>query len=115
MPISNVSFGSVVAVSGRPKKISTINQRLRNQASNGKVIMKNVTPQYVNASSDGLIAQAAQRGDRVEIYITGEEAEQVRKKAPEFSTIDGILSHMSSYIDVNTCSIGDVINKIFEH
>lgn len=114
MPINNVSFGNVVAVSGKSNKINRLNTRLRDNAAQGKVIMKDVTAQYINASPNGLIAEAAQKGDRIEIYITGDDVKKVKTRNSEFSTIDGILSHMSSYFSINKLSVGEAVSKIFE-
>ena len=71
MSVNGVSFGSVVAVSGKHSKINKINNRLRPQAKMGNVIMKDVTEHYRHAPSSGLLAQSVQRGDKLEIYITG--------------------------------------------
>ncbi len=114
MSVGKVSFGSVIAISGNNNKIEKINRRLRNQAERGDLMMKDVTQQYVNASSWGVMAQAAQKGDRVEIYIKGkEDVGKVKNKEPQWDTIDGILSHISSYQDVNKVSVGDFLYKMF--
>lgn len=112
--VAKVSFGSVVAVSGNYNKIEKMNSRLRINAQKGDLMMKDVTKQYVNAPSSGLIAQAAQKGDRVEIYITGkEDVAKVKNKDPQWDTIDGVLTHLSSYYNINKMSIGEAMGRIF--
>ena len=114
MSVGKISFGSVVAVSGNHNKVEKVNNRLRSNAQKGDIMMKDVTKQYVNAPSSGLIAQAAQKGDRIEIYITGkEDVAKVKNKAPQWDTIDGVLTHLSAYYNINKMSTGDVAYKIF--
>jgi len=114
VPINNVSFGSVIAVSGKSNKINKVNKRLKSEADKGNVLMKDVTEKYVNSSASMVIAEAAQNGDRVEIYITGDDAKKVRAKHPEYDTIDGILSHMGAYFKIDKLSVGEIISRIFE-
>ena len=113
MSVGNVSFGSVVAVSGKAGKINKVNNRLHPQSRNGNVIMKDVTEHYKHASSYGLMAQSAQKGDKVEIYITGNDVSKVKDKAKGWDTLDGILSNLSSYFNIDKMSVNDVVDKIF--
>lgn len=114
MTINNVSFGSVIALSGRPNKINKINKKLHSYAQEGNVIMKDVTNYYQNASSQGVLAQSAQKGDKVEIYITGEDIEKVKNKDNNWKTVEGILSNLTSYFNTDRMNIGEAIAKIFE-
>ena len=114
MSINGISFGSVVAVSGKKSKINKLNNKLKSQALNGNIIMKDVTQHYKHATSSGLMAQAAQRGNSVEIYITGKDVEKIKTRQQGWETLDGILSNLSSYICAEEMSLGDVFEKIIE-
>ena len=113
MSVNGVSFGSVVAVSGKKGKINKVNNKLQQQAKAGQVIMKDVTEHYRHAPSSGLLAQSVQRGDKLEIYITCKDVDKVKSKKPGWETLDGILSNLCSYIQIDRMSTGDVIDKIF--
>ncbi len=108
----NLSFGRVIAVSGNAGKIKKINKRLLPNANNGDVIMKDVTSHYKNARLSGALAQAVKNGDSVEIYITGDDVKNVRQKQKNWDTLDGILAHMDSYLQVGKITVGEVISKI---
>lgn len=113
MKASNVSFGRVVAVTGKDSKIRKINNRLSYKKQSGLVAMRDVTKYYQYAPSAGSLARAAQKGDRVEIYITGEDVKKINKD-PDWKTMDGILSHLSSYIDLAKVSVGDAVERIIK-
>ena len=113
MSVNGVSFGSVVAVSGKKGKINKVNNKLQYHAKSGQVIMKDVTEHYRHAPSSGLLAQSVQRGDKLEIYITGKDVDKVKSKQSGWDTLDGILSNLSSYIQIDRMSTGDVVDKIF--
>ena len=110
----NVSFGSVVAVSGGAKQIKKLNKKLTILTQNNDhVIMKDVTAHYKNAKSSGSLAQAVQNGDSLEIYISGDDVKKVKQQAKNWDTLDGILSHLSGYCNMRKSSYNDIINKIF--
>lgn len=111
MKVSNVSFGKVIAVSGKESKIKKLNDRLSYRKQNGLVAMRDVTKYYQYAPSTGSLAQAAQRGNKIEIYITGDDVKKINRD-PDWKTMDGILSHLSAYIDLAKTSIGEAIEKI---
>ena len=112
MSVNGVSFGSVVAVSGKYGKINKINNRMHSQAKMGKVIMKDVTEHYKHAPSSGLLAQSVQRGDTLEIYITGKDVNKVKTKQSGWDTLDGILSNLSSYIQIDRMPTSEVVEQI---
>jgi hypothetical protein len=115
--VTKVSFGTVIAVSGNPYKIKKINDILMPHTSNGRLMMKDVTKKYANSPADGLMAMAAQNGDRVELYITGDDVEKVHKKKKPWDTIDGILSNLktkNSYLNVNGLSVVEAAKRILE-
>ncbi len=112
MSISNVSFGRVVAVSGKPNKMEKINNRLFSKTEDRKVMMKDVTKKYAHASSSGLLAQAAQKGHLVQIYITGDDIANIKTKEKGWTTIDGILSNLEAYYKASDFSVDEIVNKI---
>ena len=115
MSVGKVSFGSVIAVYGNNKKVNKINRKLIETAKNNEFMRKDVTNQYINSASSGLLAQAAQKGDRIEIYIIGkEDVNKVKNGEPLWDTIDGILSHVSKPpYNANKMSISDIFMNIF--
>ena len=115
MTVQKVSFGSVIAVYGNDKKLNKILRRVREDGKNHDIIRKDVTSQYVNSASSGLLSQAAQKGDRIDIYITGkEDTSKYNNKAEKWDTIDGVLSHLSKApYNANRLSIGDILSGIF--
>ena len=114
MAVTKVSFGTVLAVSGNPLKIKKINNTLIPHTSNGRLMMKDVTNQYAYSASDGLMAQAAQNGDRVELYITGDDVEKVHKKQRTWDTLEGILSHITSYFNVDRLYVNEAAQRILD-
>ena len=112
MKANNVSFGRVVAVSGKPKQIKRLNGRLAADAARGRVLMKDVTKNYINASSSGLMARAAQKGDTIEIYITGEDISKVKNREKNWTTIDGILANLEAYYRIGKMSISEIVENI---
>ena len=113
MKTSNVSFGRVIALSGKESKINKINEKLAYKKQAGQLVIRDVTQHYKYAPSTGMLAKAAQRGDKVEIYITGEDVNKVGKDA-EWKNIDGILSHLSSYYDAAKMSIREAVEKVIK-
>ncbi|MCD7880001.1 MAG: hypothetical protein LUG16_08740 [Candidatus Gastranaerophilales bacterium] len=111
---NNLSFKSVIAVSGKKFQIDDLNDKLYNRAQSGNIIMKDVTEHYKNSSSSGTIAKAAQRGDKVEVYITDEDTQKVRNKEKGWNTLGGILSNIESYYSARKMSISSIFNKILK-
>lgn len=109
MQLNNVSFGQVVTVSGNPKKIKNIDKKL---AATGQVMMKDVTDYYQSAMPNGEMAQAARKGDKVKLYITGRERKAVENSEPGWKSITDILSHIQRYYDANKLSLSQVMGYI---
>lgn len=112
MKTAQVSFGKVVAVRGKPKKMDKINRKLYPYAKSGKVMIKDVTSFYRNASSDGEMAQAAQRGEYVDVYITGDDIKKIQQKEPGWKCIKDILGNVEDYLCVHQMLISDVVDKV---
>ena len=83
MAIGNVSFGRVVAVTGPYK-----------------VLVYDVTDKYRYASTGGVLANSANRGDCSIVYVTGKDVKKVQNKETGWDTLDAILGHMSQHIDL---------------
>lgn len=113
MAISGVSFGKVIIATGSQTKIKKINGRL-DGSRRQPVIAQDVTKRYKYASTSGPIAQAAQRGEKVSLFITREDTENYTQKKPGWETLDDVLAHMSSYIDTRKTSVDEAVEKIFE-
>ncbi|MCD7740315.1 MAG: hypothetical protein LUH11_03095 [Candidatus Gastranaerophilales bacterium] len=114
---NNISFGSVIAVSGKPQKVNKVSSKLYTQVRLGDIIMKDVTSVYKNASSSGMLAQSAQNGDKVEIYITGNDVDKVKNKALNWDTLGGILSNLSTYFNLQEKenTVDKVVNYIYKN
>lgn len=115
MSVGRISFGRVIAVSGKEKKVQRINQILKPQTQSGNIMIKDVTKSYINSASWGAMAQAAQRGEKIEIYITGDDVQRVKRREQNWDTINGILSNLTSYQNVNEASVRDVVNDIISY
>ena len=46
MPVGNVSFGRVIAVTGKGRDVQRVNKRLKSYVNDGKILAYNVTDQY---------------------------------------------------------------------
>lgn len=112
MQVSKVSFGKVIAASGKEKKMKKITQKLDAKMKSREIIVRDVTGIYKNTLSGGEMAKAAQRGDVIDLFVSGKDAEKMRKKEPGWSSINEVLSHLEDYININDMSIGDVISRV---
>ena len=112
MKISAISFGNVIAVSGKNKRMRKINKMLQPYTDSGQIMIKDVTRNYFNASSAGILAGAAQRGERVNVYITGDDVKKVMSSDEQWDTTEKILSNLCTYYDANTISAGEAAKKI---
>ena len=110
--INKISFGSVVAVSGKPNKVSRLNNKMGRYIRDGYVMVKDVTSKYEFAPSNGVMAQAAQRGENVSIYITGDDVKKVEQKQKNWDTTDDILTNLCAYFNINKLPFNDAVHKI---
>ena len=112
MKSADVSFKRVVAVTGKPKKLQKINKKLFHHAQNGQVMIKDVTYLYKNAPSNGELAQAAQRGEMVDVYITGDDIAKIKAKQQGWKSINDILSNVQEYFSINPLLLNEAVDKI---
>ena len=112
MSINPISFGKVTAVSGKPKKMDRLNASLSTEAKNGTVMIKDVTGLYKTSFIDGLMGQAAKKGDKVSIYITGNDIDKIKKREPNWDSINGIVSNLKEYYNLEIISVHDTIRRI---
>lgn len=115
MGIGKVNFGKVIAVSGKPRMMDKLNNSLVPYVNARKIMIKDVTSIYKDSFTDGLLGQAAQRGEKVSIYVTEEDVSKVRKKEKNWNTLDGILSNLQAYYNLATMSTRDVLDKLIKN
>ena len=106
--INSVSFGKVIAISGKPKKIDRLNESLKPYKQADQVVVRDVTHIYKNSYGDGLMTQAASRGEKVSVYITGEDIPKLK----QMKSMNGILSSLQAYYNLDTMSMREAIEKI---
>ena len=110
MQVSKVSFGTLVAVFGTPKKIRNIDKRLSSAA-----MIKDVTSTFQFSFPSGTLAQAARRGDQVKLYITGKERNLIESEKTGWKTPSNLLENVQDYFDGNKMSVGEVVEHILKH
>ena len=110
MEVGRVSFGNVIAVSGRANCVKQLDNLVRSQQlfKNGQIMQQDVTSHYKYAPKTGLMAQSAQRGEPVFIYITGEDLKKFKKK----NTLDVLLSNLSGFVSLYRIKPEDAVQKI---
>ncbi len=112
MAISNVSFKSVIALTGPWYKVHKVTHSLVGQPGvYDEVLVKDVTQNYKTAQPGGLLARAAKRGNRVAVCITGDDVQKVKDKQYRWDTIPAILSNMAAYYDLRKESVKDVLRE----
>ena len=114
MRISAVSFGKIVAVSGKASKIRNLNACLKPYIDRERVRVIDITDNYINASSDGKMAKAAQKGEIIEAVISGKDVRRYKNKVPGWETLDRALSHLSEYHDINKVSKNTIMEKLYK-
>ena len=114
MKIPAVSFGKVVAVSGKPSRIKSLNACLKPFIEKERVKVIDITDNYINASSDGKMAKAAQKGNTIEAVISGKDVRRFKNKVPGWETLDRALSHLSEYYDINKIPKSTIMNTIYK-
>ena len=113
MPVDNVSFGRVVAVTGKPRDIGRVNKRLKPYIKDEKILSYNVTEQYkYQPSTAGSISAAVSRGEEAYVYVTRADVKKVKEKQKGWDTIYNILSNMSDYVNLNQTRTNKALNVI---
>lgn len=112
MKTNSISFGNVTAVTGKPKTIAKLNKKLNHEKSRGNLIIRDVTTMYKNVSSAGEMAQAAQRGELVDIYITGDDIKRIKDKEQGWRSLSDILCNITNYFNANTMRTNEVIENL---
>lgn len=114
METKNVSFGKVIAVSGKRSNVSLFNDLMKRHKdySYDKIMQKDVTSHYMNASKTGLMAESAQNGDSVEICITGIDLQNVKQKKVGWDTLDGILANLTGLFRLDKLQPEIAVQKI---
>ena len=105
MSVSSVSFGKVIAVSGKSKKV----RYLRNEMSKTpNVSVLDATDHYMSTITGGLLHKAAKRYDMIDIYITGEDYKSLKNQEEGWRDLNDILSHIDKYFNLRTTSTNTV-------
>ena len=113
MPIGDVSFGRVIAVTGKPRDVNRMNKRLKSYVNDGRILAYNVTEQYkYQLSTSGSISAAVARGEDAYVYVTKDDVKKVKDKQNGWNSIHGILSNMSRYINLNETRINKALDEI---
>lgn len=113
MKTSNVSFGRVVALSGKDTKMKRVKEKLMSKAQSGTVIVRDVTENYRYAPLTGSLAIAAQRGEKIDVYITGDDAKKFNK-VEGWKTMNDVLSNLSAYYELAKMSISEAVDAILK-
>lgn len=101
MNVSPVSFGQVIAVSGKSKKI----QHLRCEMANANNVARiDATNYYKNSYSTGLLGDAIRNNQLIDIYITKDDYNSYVEKKPNWRTIDEVACHLDKYYDLKKIS-----------
>ena len=101
MKVSPVSFGQVIAVSGKSKKI----QHLRYEMANvNNVARVDATDYYKNSYSTGLLGDAIRNNQLIDLYITGEDYKSFVEKKPNWETIGDVACQLDKYYDLKKIS-----------
>lgn len=111
MQISPISFGKVIAVSGKSKSMRKLHYKAQNIKD---VAIRDVTQYYMYTPDQGLLSQAAKSGQSVELYITGNDKKAYDNKENGWETTSEILSHMDKYLSLRNTNIDQVLNSIKE-
>ena len=113
MPVGNVSFGRVIAVTGKGRDVQRVNKRLKSYVNDGKILAYNVTDQYKHQlSTTGAISAAVGRGEEAYVYVTRDDVKKIKEKQNGWTSIHGILSNMSHYINLNETRVSKALNEI---
>ena len=105
MKVSPVSFGQVVAVCGKNKKI----QHLRcEMATVSQVACVDATDYFKKTYSNGVLGQAVRDNQMVDFYITGEDYDSYMQKKPEWKTLNDIACQLDKYYDLKKTSTNTV-------
>ena len=110
MRVAGVSFGNIVAVYGPKKKMDKIDKKMSDKA-----MIKDVTSKYQYSMPTGLLAQAAQQGNSVKLYITGQERKFIEHGAEGWTKLNDVLENIQDYYDANKGSIAQVIGYLMKH
>ena len=89
-----------------------ITKKLTSELKSGDVMVKNITSFYKYAPSGGDMARAAQRGEIVDLFITGEDVVKIQKKQEGWGSVNEILSHMQDHINIANMTITEVVDRI---
>ncbi len=114
MYIPPISFGKVITVSGSSGNILRLNNKVLNTKNRQPVLIQDVTSIYKNAPRTGILARAAEQGDTVNLYITGDDVSKVQKQQKGWHNTDYVLSHMTDYYSTSEMSVKQIARQILK-
>ena len=109
-----VSFAKIIAVSAKPKKMSKLHKKAEPHCKTGQLIVKDVTDVYDNAASNGIMAQAVQRGEEIDLFVTGSDVQKMKNKLQGWKTMNELVAKIDSYIDGNRKSSKEIVQDILD-
>lgn len=113
MSIAPVSFGKVVAVTGKQNKLTKVRNKIFAKRT-GPVVLKDYTFLYVNASSNGMLSQAAHNGEKVHFYATGEDAICLASRSEGWETDDLVASKLNECYSVKKTPVKEIVKRVLD-
>jgi len=110
MHIMPVSFGKVIAVTGKAAKIKSLNRKVDNKG----VLRMDITSGYKQAMTNGLLGQAAKRGEKVEVYITGDDRYNLNRSITRDDYIMFLSANLTACYSTDILSVKKIASKILD-
>lgn len=97
MKVSPVSFGQVIAVTGKPKKIEQLRRETSYMANVARV---DYTEYYAKSYSTGLLGDAVRNKELIDFYITGKDYDSFTKKERGWETMAEVSCQLDKYYNL---------------
>ncbi|MBQ3642939.1 hypothetical protein II906_13595 [bacterium] len=112
MRTSPVGFGKIITVSGSQTKMNVLNSLVESGKGTKKIHTEDITSYYAYAPGDGLMANAARKGDKVYLYATFDDADKVKKRQDNYKDLSDIIADLDKYFDLRKTSFYQAIHGI---
>lgn len=109
MNVSPVSFGQVIAVAGKPKKMEQLRKEVAYMPNLARV---DYTDFYKKTYSDGLIGKAVREDLVVDFYINGDDYHSYNKKEYGWRAMDEVAAQLDVFYNLKTTSMNFVKEKL---
>ena len=113
MNIAPVFFGKVVAVTGKPNKLAKVRNKIFSKRT-GPVVHKDYTFLYVNASSNGMLSQAAHNGEKVDFYATGDDALCLANRCEGWETDELVASKLNECYNTKKTPVKEIVKRVLD-